>query len=538
MQIQHIPTQPIANQQMGTSGLRRKVSEVVNTPHFMENFIQAIFNAVDAKGKTFVVGGDGRYLNRPVLQLILKMAIANGVKKLIVGQDGLFSTPAVSCVIRKYKTDGGFILSASHNPGGPDGDFGLKFDVDNGGPCPQEVSQSIYEHTQSLTSYAIADMPDIDVHTLQTQTFGDTQISVIDSIDDYVELMKSLFDFEQIRALLVSGFHMVYDAMNAATGPYALRIFEQELGAPKGTVHHAIPLEDFGGLHPDPNLTYARDLVDIMNSDNAPDFGAASDGDGDRNMILGPHFFVNPSDSLAVLLHYAAQRNPQGVVGVARSMPTSMAVDRAAKDLGLPVYETPTGWKFFGHLLDAGKITLCGEESFGTGSSHIREKDGLWAILFWLSILAQTRQSVQAIVEDLWHHYGRSYQMRYDFDGVDKQVADNMIQALRAKMPTLVGQTFGRWHVEKADDFAYTDPVTGEVTAHQGLRVVLNGGRLLCRLSGTGTQGATVRVYVEGYDAEQIHQEPAAALAPYMELALSVFEVKKWTGRTQPSVIT
>ena len=538
MQIQQVPTQPIANQKMGTSGLRRKVSEVMNTPHFLENFIQAILNAASAKGKTFVVGGDGRYLNKQAIQIILKMAIANRVGHLIVGQDGLFSTPAVSCVIRKYKTDGGFILSASHNPGGPDGDFGLKFDVENGGPCPEQVSARIYEQTQSLTSYQIADMPDIDIHTLQTQTFGDTKITVINPIDDYVELMKSLFDFSQIRDLLASGFRMVYDAMNAVTGPYALRIFEQELGAPKGTVLHAVPLEDFGGLHPDPNLTYARSLVDIMNSDKAPDFGAASDGDGDRNMILGPNFFVNPSDSLAILLSYAAQRNPEGVVGVARSMPTSLAVDRVAKQLGLPVYETPTGWKFFGHLLDAGKITLCGEESFGTGSCHIREKDGLWAVLFWLSILAQTRLSVQEVVEDMWHKYGRSYQMRYDFDGVDKQVADQMIQSLREKMPTLAGQDIGRWHIEKADDFSYTDPVTGEVTPHQGLRVVLRGGRLLCRLSGTGTQGATVRVYVEGFEAENIHQQPAQELAPYMALALSVFEVEKWTGRTQPSVIT
>ena len=534
-----IPTQPIVNQKMGTSGLRRKVSEVMNTPHFLENFIQAVFNAVDAKGKTFVVGGDGRYLNKQALQLILKMAIANQVKHLIVGQDGLLSTPTASCMIRKYKTDGGFILSASHNPGGKEGDFGIKFDTANGGPCPEEVSRQIYEHTQKLTFYSIEEMPDIDIHTIQTQTFQNTQITVKDSVADYVELMKSLFDFDQIRALLSSGFRMVYDAMNAVTGPYAQQIFEKELGAPVGTVLHGQPLEDFGGLHPDPNLTYAHSLVEIMNAENAPDFGAASDGDGDRNMILGPHFFVNPSDSLAILLSYAAQRNPKGVFGVARSMPTSLAVDRVAKDLALPVYETPTGWKFFGHLLDAGRITLCGEESFGTGSAHIREKDGLWAILFWLSILAQTHLSVQAVVENMWKKYGRSYQMRYDFEGVDKKIADEMIASLRQKMPTLAGTTLGKWQVEKGDDFAYTDPVTRETTEHQGLRVVLKGGgRLLCRLSGTGTQGATVRVYVEGYEPTQTHQTSEEVLKPYMDAALSVFEVEKWTGRTQPSVIT
>ncbi len=529
--VREIPTSPFAGQKPGTSGLRKKVS-VFRQPNYLENFVQSVFDVLGAslQGATLVVGGDGRFHNRPAIQTIVKMAAANGVAKILVGRGGILSTPAVSCVIRKRKALGGLVLSASHNPGGPDGDFGIKYNISNGGPAPEAVTEAIYARTQTLSSYKLEDYSDIDLDKPGTIALGSVIIEIVDSVQDYSELMESLFDFAAIRALFASGFRMAFDAMHAVTGPYATEILERRLGAPAGTVMNDIPLEDFGGGHPDPNLVYAHDLVAIMNGDNAPDFGAASDGDGDRNMIFGRNFFVTPSDSLAVLAANAAlvPGYKKGIKGIARSMPTSRAADRVAAKLGVPCYETPTGWKFFGTLLDAGLATLCGEESFGTGSDHVREKDGLWAVLMWLNILAVRQQSVAQIVRDHWRTYGRDVYTRHDYEGVDAQAAKGVMDHLRA-LPGMV-------------DFSYTDPVDGSVSTGQGL--ILDGGagsRMIWRLSGTGTEGATIRVYLERYQPPSVVddiQDPQQALADMIRLSRMISEIEPRTGRAEPDVIT
>ncbi len=544
MNIHTISTQPFADQKPGTSGLRKQV-KVFKQPRYLENFVQSIFDTLEGyQGQTIVLGGDGRYYNRQAVQTILKMAAANGFGRVLVGQGGILSTPAVSCVIRKYQTFGGIVLSASHNPGGPEGDFGIKYNITNGGPAPEKVTEAIYARSKVLDAYKILEADDIDLDKLGTFKLGEMTVEVIDSVADYAELMESLFDFERIRQLLTSGqFRLCMDSLHAVTGPYAQAILEQRLGAPAGTVINGIPLEDFGGGHPDPNLVYAHDLVDILYGTNAPDFGAASDGDGDRNMILGRKFFVNPSDSLAVLAANA-QLVPgysSGLAGVARSMPTSQAVDRVAAQIGIDCYETPTGWKFFGNLLDAGKATLCGEESFGTGSSHIREKDGLWAVLFWLNILAVRQQSVEQIVQEHWQTYGRNYYSRYDYEGVETDRANDLVKRLHSLMPTLKGKQFGNYQIEYSDDFSYTDPIDGSVSQHQGIRIgFTDGSRLVFRLSGTGTQGATLRVYLESYESDGAKQnlDPQQALAKLISIADEIAQIRTFTGMEKPTVIT
>ncbi|MDX2273443.1 MAG: alpha-D-glucose phosphate-specific phosphoglucomutase [Cyanobacteriota bacterium] len=539
-----VPTHPFAGQKPGTSGLRKPVT-VFQQPHYLENFVQAIFDSLETcQGQTLVLGGDGRYYNREAIQIILKMAAANGFARVIVGQSGIFSTPAVSCVIRKHHAYGGIILSASHNPGGADGDFGIKYNISNGGPAPEKVTDAIYARSQTLESYRILQVADLDLDRVGDQHLGSLRVSVIDSVIDYSNLMQSLFDFDQIRDLL-SGehFRLAFDAMHAVTGPYAHAILEQQLGAARGSVHNGVPLPDFGGGHPDPNLVYAHELVELLFGEDAPDFGAASDGDGDRNMILGRRFYVSPSDSLAVIAANA-QRIPgyrQGLAGVARSMPTSQAVDRVAAQMGMDCYETPTGWKFFGNLLDAGKVTLCGEESFGTGSDHVREKDGLWAVLFWLNILAVRRQSVAEIVQDHWQTYGRHYYSRHDYEGVDSTAAEGLMDHLRASLPHLAGQVWGSQTVASADDFAYVDPVDGSTSQKQGIRIRFqSGARLIYRLSGTGTQGATLRVYLESFEPEirRQTQDPQAALAEIIDIADHLAQIRERTGRPDPTVIT
>ncbi len=544
MSIRTIPTQPFADQKPGTSGLRKQV-KVFKQPHYLENFVQSIFDTLEGyQGQTLVLGGDGRYYNRQAIQIILKIAAANGWGRVLVGQGGILSTPAVSCVIRKYQTFGGIILSASHNPGGPEGDFGIKYNINNGGPAPEKVTEAIYARSKSIDSYKILEAPDVDLDKLGTFKLGETNVEVIDSVADYDQLMESLFDFDRIHQLLSSGqFRLSIDSLHAVTGPYAHAIFEQRLGAPAGTVRNGIPLEDFGGGHPDPNLVYAHELVDILYGTNAPDFGAASDGDGDRNMILGRKFFVTPSDSLAVIAANAelVPAYSAGLAGVARSMPTSQAVDRVAARLGIDCYETPTGWKFFGNLLDAGKATLCGEESFGTGSNHVREKDGLWAVLFWLNILAVRQQSVEQIVQAHWQTYGRNYYSRHDYEEVETDRANTLIEKLRSSIPSLKAKQFGNYQVECSDDFSYTDPVDGSVSQKQGVRIgFTDGSRLVFRLSGTGTQGATLRVYLESYeaDAAKQHLDPQEALATLSSIADEVADIRTITGRETPTVIT
>jgi len=544
MQIRIVETEPFEDQRPGTSGLRKKV-RVFQRPHYLENFVQAVFDsAPELHGQTLVLGGDGRFHNREAIQTVLRMAAANGIGRVLVGRAGLLSTPAVSALIRRYQAAGGLVLSASHNPGGPDGDFGIKFNVANGGPAPASVTEAIYERSRVIEQYRIADSQPIDLDHAGERRLDGMAVAVVDPVDDYARLMQSLFDFDRIRQLFDSGaFHMRYDAMHAVTGPYARRIIEDDLGAPPGTVAHAEPLPDFGGLHPDPNLTHARDLAEHMYSRHAANLGAASDGDGDRNMILGPGFFVTPSDSLAVLAANAhvTPGYRRGLTGVARSMPTSQAVDRVAKAYGIDCYETPTGWKFFGNLLDAGKVTLCGEESFGTGSDHLREKDGLWAVLFWLNLLAVKRQSVADIVRAHWRRFGRDYYARHDYEAVDAATASALVDDLRAQLPGLTGRRFGAYTVSLADDFAYTDPVDGSHVEHQGIRIGFEGGaRLVLRLSGTGTEGATLRLYLEDYepDPERQDQAPGDALAPLAEVAEALAGIKARTGRNGPSVIT
>jgi phosphoglucomutase len=544
MNIKTVSTQPFTDQKPGTSGLRKQV-QVFRKFHYLENFVQSIFDSLEGyQGQTLVLGGDGRYYNRQAIQIILKMAAANGWGRVLVGQGGILSTPAVSCIIRKNQAFGGIILSASHNPGGPDGDFGIKYNISNGGPAPEKVTEAIYARSKEIDSYKILDAADVNLDQLGTSQLGELTVEVIDSVADYAELMESLFDFDRIGQLLTSGnFRICIDSMHAVTGPYARAIFEQRLGASAGTVLNGTPLEDFGGGHPDPNLVYAHDLVEILYGDDAPDFGAASDGDGDRNMILGRKFFVTPSDSLAILAANAklAPGYRDGLAGVARSMPTSAAADRVAAQLGIESYETPTGWKFFGNLLDAGKATLCGEESFGTGSNHVREKDGLWAVLFWLNILAVRQQSVEQIVREHWQTYGRNYYSRHDYEEVESDRANTLMENLRASLSGLKGKHFGQYQVDYSDDFSYTDPVDGSVSQKQGIRIgFTDGSRIVFRLSGTGTQGATLRVYLESYepDAAKQNLDPQQALAELIAIADEIAQIRTLTGREKPTVIT
>lgn len=543
MTVETIATQAFQDQKPGTSGLRKKV-KVFQRPNYLENFVQAIFDTQrDDSGAPLIVGGDGRYYNRQAIQIILRIAAANGCARIILGQGGIFSTPAVSHMIRKNNARGGIILSASHNPGGPDEDFGIKFNTPNGGPAPEKVTEAIYAATLHINRYHTLDTPDIDLDKLGSTTVGDMRVDIVNSVSDYADMMEQLFDFDQIRELFKSGFRMRFDAMHAVTGPYATEILENRLGAPKGTVVNGIPLEDFGHGHPDPNLVYAKELADYLFGADAPDFGAASDGDGDRNMVLGRHFFVTPSDSLAVILANAKQvpGYRSRLTGVARSMPTSQAADRVAAKLGLNCYETPTGWKFFGNLLDADKITLCGEESFGTGSDHVREKDGLWAVVFWLNILASRRQSVAEIVREHWRIYGRNYYTRHDYEAVDSKAADGLVNALRAQTASLPGQQLGSYTVDYADDFRYVDPIDDSVSDKQGIRIGFkDGSRIVYRLSGTGTEGATLRVYIEAYEADPAKHDldTQQALAELINIANSLASIRERTGREAPTVIT
>ena len=543
MSIRTVATLPFSDQKPGTSGLRKKVT-AFQQPHYLENFVQAIFDSIAApQGSTLVLGGDGRFYNRAAIQTILKMAAANGFSEVMVGCGGILSTPAASCVIRKFQTFGGIILSASHNPGGADGDFGIKFNSSNGGPATETVTDAIFAKSKTISQYRITDDADIAIDTIGEYQLGEMIVQVIDPVSDYAELMESLFDFPAIRALLASGFRIKFDAMHAVNGPYATEILQHRLGAPADSLMNAIPLEDFGGGHPDPNLTYAHDLVEIMYGDNAPDFGAASDGDGDRNMILGNKFFVTPSDSLALLAANATlvPAYKKGLAGVARSMPTSAAVDRVAKVLNIPCYETPTGWKFFGNLMDAGKVTLCGEESFGTGSDHVREKDGLWAVLFWLNILAVRRLPVETIVSKHWARFGRNVYSRYDYEGLPSEVAQGVMSHLQGNFNALTGTSFGKYTVKFCDDFCYTDPEDGSVSSKQGVRIIFtDGSRIIFRLSGTGTEGATLRIYLEAYDEDVAnhHLDAQVALAGLIKIALQISELQERTGRVQPTVIT
>ena len=541
--IKTIATKPFADQKPGTSGLRKKVG-VFQQPHYAENFIQSVFDSLEGyKGKTLVIGGDGRFHNREVIQAAIKMAAANGFGRVLVGRGGLLSTPAASNVIRKHKAFGGIVLSASHNPGGPHGDFGIKYNVSNGGPAPEKVTDAIFTRTKAITEYRIADASDIDLEKTGTVELEDMRVQIIDPVSDYQALMQTLFDFDAIAKLFRGGFRMRFDAMSAVTGPYAIAILENALGAPHGTVVNGAPLPDFGGHHPDPNLVHAKALYDLMMSDKAPDFGAASDGDGDRNLIIGRGIFVTPSDSLALLAANAhlAPGYAQGLAGIARSMPTSMAADRVAERLKIKCYETPTGWKFFGKLLDAGLATICGEESAGTGSNHVREKDGLWAVLLWLNILARRPESVQNIVFQHWRDFGRNFYTRHDYEEIDTEKANGLMKHLRDNLASFRSSGIGSKKVSVADDFAYHDPVDGSDSKGQGIRILFeDGSRIVYRLSGTGTAGATLRVYIERYEPDPAKQgvETQAALTDLITIAGEAAEIAARTGRSQPSVIT
>ena len=538
-----LATKPFDGQKPGTSGLRKKVT-VFQTPLYVENFVQSIFNALEGYGgKTLVVGGDGRYFNREAIQKVLKIAAANGFGRIVIGQGGILSTPAASHLIRKRKAFGGVILSASHNPGGPDGDFGIKYNAGNGGPAPESVTDAIFERTKTIKAVHIADAADIDLDRIGLTRLDGATVEIVDSVVDYQQLMQGLFDFPAIGALFKGGFRMTFDAMSAVTGPYAHAILEVALGAARGTVINGKPLPDFGHHHPDPNLVHAKFIYDLAMSPDGPDLCAASDGDGDRNLIIGKGMFVTPSDSLAMLCANAhlAPAYKAGLAGIARSMPTSGAADRVAQKLGVDIYETPTGWKFFGNLLDAGKVTICGEESAGTGSNHVREKDGLWAVLLWLNILAVRKQSVAVIARDHWTTYGRNYYARHDYEEVESAGANALMTKLRARLAALKGQRFGALRVAEADDFSYHDPVDGSVSSGQGVRIVFEGGaRLVYRLSGTGTAGATLRVYIERFepDAAKHAVETPEALADLIALSRSLPDITGHTGRREPNVVT
>lgn len=543
MNAKIVSTQPFGDQKPGTSGLRKRVP-VFQQPHYLENFVQSIFDSIAAPlGASLVLGGDGRFYNRQAIQIILKMAAANGFGRVLVGQGGILSTPAASHLIRKFSTFGGVVLSASHNPGGPEGDFGIKYNIGNGGPAPEKVTEAIYARSREITQYRIVEAADVLLDQIGEYRLGEMQVHVVDAVQDYADLMQEIFDFSAIRQLFASGFRIKFDAMHAVTGPYAQEILVRRLGASEDSVMNGIPLEDFGAGHPDPNLTYADELVAIMTAEDAPDFGAASDGDGDRNMILGKGFFVTPSDSLALLAANATliPRYQQGIAGVARSMPTSAAVDRVAEFLGIPCFETPTGWKFFGNLMDAGRVTLCGEESFGTGSDHVREKDGLWAVLFWLNILAIKRQSVAQIVQRHWFQFGRNVYSRHDYEAIPSAQAQAVMQHLNTQFASLQGRALGRYVVKSCDDFSYQDPIDHSLSRGQGLRILFeDGSRMIFRLSGTGTEGATIRVYLESFepDAQQHGLDAQVALAELISQALQLSQIPELTGRTAPTVIT
>ena len=543
MNIKTIETTPIDGQKPGTSGLRKKVA-VFQQPHYLENFVQCIFDSLEGfSGKTLVIGGDGRFHNQTAIQTIIKMAAASGFGHLLVGQEGLLSTPAASAVIRKNEAFGGIILSASHNPGGPNGDFGIKYNISNGGPAPETITGKIFDKTKTIDAYKIADVPDIDLGEVGVTRIGECNVRIIDPVEDYADLMSTLFDFDKIRTLFKTGFRLRFDAMSAITGPYARNVLEHRLGAPAGTVVNGDPKADFGGHHPDPNPVHCKDLVDALSGDTEYDMGAASDGDGDRNLIIGQNLVVSPSDSLAILAANAhlAPGYKDGLAGVARSMPTSQAVDRVAGKLGISCYETPTGWKFFGNLLDAGKATLCGEESAGTGSNHVREKDGLWAVLLWLNILAERQRPLADLVREHWATYGRHFYSRHDYEAVETAAAESVMQNLRDRLESLPGQQAAGLTIEKADDFAYTDPIDSSVTEHQGIRIYYtSGARTVFRLSGTGTEGATLRVYLESYEADPAKhdQDLQQALASVIEAAEAVAEIKARTGRGGPSVVS
>lgn len=545
LQINKLATTPYSDQLPGTSGLRKKV-DVFRQENYLQNFVQSIFNvATGLKGGLLILGGDGRYYNREAIQVIVKMAAAHGVARVMVGQNGLLSTPAVSCLIRKYRAAGGIVLSASHNPGGPQGDFGIKFNIDNGGPAPTTFTDAVYEVSKGIQQYAIAEADDIDLGQQQSLQMGEMKIEVIDPVADYAELMESLFDFNKIKSLFDAGLLDIrFDAMHAITGPYATEILNNRLAANVDAVMNGIPLEDFGGGHPDPNLAHTQELLAALNQPGgSATFGAASDGDGDRNMIIGRNFFVNPSDSLAIMTANAhlLPGYKQGVCGVARSLPTSRAVDKVAEALGIDCYETPTGWKYFGNLLDDKRITLCGEESFGSGSDHIREKDGLWAVLFWLNLIAVKQQSVEQITRAHWLQYGRHYYTRHDYEGIDTEQANQLIENLRKQAASLATQQYGNYTIELCDDFSYTDPVDKSITKHQGIRILFSDeSRIVFRLSGTGTQGATLRVYIERYmtDTAQHDLPTQTALAELIDIADKIAQIKQRLGRDQADVIT
>jgi len=539
-----VSTQPFQDQRPGTSGLRKKVS-VFQQAHYLENFVQSLLDILDdCTGQILVLGGDGRYYNDSAIQTILKMAAAAGFARVLVGKDGLLSTPAASAVIRKYQAFGGIILSASHNAGGPKGDFGIKYNTSNGGPAQEKITEAVYTRTKEIDEYRFLDAADIPLSRIGSYQMGAMDVEVIDSVNDYAQLMQQLFDFALIRELLTGGdFSMRFDAMHAITGPYARTILVDMLGAAEESLMNSQPLPDFGGGHPDPNLAHAKELVDLLSHPNGPDFGAASDGDGDRNMIIGNNFYVSPSDSLAILAANAhlIPGYKKGLSGVARSMPTSLAVDRVAEHLGITCYETPTGWKFFGNLLDANYISLCGEESFGSGSDHVREKDGLWAVLFWLNILAVRKQSVEQIVREHWSQFGRNYYSRHDYEAMDTEVANGIMAHLNGQLENLPGQTLEGLKVSFCDNFSYTDPVDNSVSDNQGIRIGFdNKSRIVFRLSGTGTEGATLRIYLESYEANEgnLDQDTQQALAKLILIAGEITELTARTGRDAPTVIT